>query len=305
MRPVTMRTNTSLPFHWVDVFATEPLGGNPLPVVFDADALDDATMKLITREFNQAETTFVLAPSRAGATYRLRSFTVPGHEIFGAGHNALGAWVALAAAGRIQSGAPSVTCHQELGDDVLPVELLFEGGAVRRIVMKHAAPAFGATVADAPALAAALGLDASDIDLSRGPAQVVSTGAAHCLIPIRDRRAIDRARPDSERLLAILRAAGGEGCYIFALDPVDPAATAHARFFNPTVGIYEDSATGTAAGPLSAQLVARGVVPDGSTVIIEQGFAIGRPSRIEMRVQGDDVRLHGSGIVIAEGVLRV
>jgi predicted PhzF superfamily epimerase YddE/YHI9 len=40
-------------------------------------------------------------------------------------------------------------------------------------------------------------------------------------------------------------------------------------------------------------------------VIIEQGHAMGRPSRIEMRVNGDDVRLFGSGIVIAEGVLRI
>lgn len=71
------------------------------------------------------------------------------------------------------------------------------------------------------------------------------------------------------------------------------------------MGIYEDSATGTAAGPLAAQLVTRGVVPDGSTVIIEQGYAMGRPSRIEVRVKGDDVRLFGSGIVIAEGVFRV
>jgi trans-2,3-dihydro-3-hydroxyanthranilate isomerase len=300
-----MRSKTSLKFHWVDVFATEALGGNPLPVVLDADALDDATMKLITREFNQAETTFVLRPSRPGATYRLRCFTVPGHEVFGAGHNALGAWLVLAAAGYVKGDAASVTCHQELGNDVLPVEMLFDGQEVRRIVMKHAPPKYGATVSDAPLLASALGLEVSDIDLGRFPAQVVSTGAAHCLIPVRDRRAIDRARPDSERLLAILGKAGGEGCYIFSLDPVDPAATAYARFFNPTVGIYEDSATGTAAGPLSAQLVAQGIVPDGSTVVVEQGYAMGRPSRLEVRVNGGDVHLYGSGVVIAEGILRI
>lgn len=292
-------------FFWVDVFATEALGGNPLPVVLDADALDEPTMKLITREFNQAETTFVLRPSRSEADYRLRSFTVPGHEIFGAGHNALGAWLVLAAAGYIKAVAPSVTCHQELGEHVLPVEILFDGQEVRRIVMKHSPPAFGATVSDAPALASSLGLDVSDIDLARFPAQVVSTGAPHCLIPVRDRGAIDRARPDSERLLALLRAAGGEGCYIFALDPVDRSSTAYARFFNPTVGIYEDSATGTAAGPLAAQLVAKGVVPNGSTVIIEQGYAMGRPSRLELQVHGDDVRLFGGGVVIAEGVLHI
>ncbi len=295
----------SLKFYWADVFATEALAGNPLPVVVEADSLGDATMKRITREFNQAETTFVLKPSRAGATHRLRSFTVPGHEVFGAGHNALGAWLVLAAAGYLKGDAPSVIFHQELGEHVLPVELLFDSQELRRVVMKHSPPAFGATVTDAPALASALGLDVGDIDLARFPAQVVSTGAPHCLIPVRDRRGIDRARPDAERLLAILGPAGGEGCYIFTLDPVDPTATAHARFFNPTVGIYEDSATGTAAGPLAAQLVAKGIVPDESTVIIEQGYAMGRPSRLELRVSGDDVRLYGSGVVIAEGVLRI
>ena len=291
-------------FYWVDVFASEPLEGNPLPVVVDADVLDEATMKRIAREFNQAETTFVLKPSRPEATYRLRSFTVPGHEVFGAGHNALGAWWLLAAAGYVKGEGP-VTFHQELGGDVLPVEVLFEGHEVQRIVMKHARPSFGATVSDARRLASALGLDVSDIDLSRFPAQVVSTGAPHCLIPVRNRDAIDRARPDAARLLAILREAGGEGCYIFSLDPLDRGSTAYARFFNPTVGIYEDSATGTAAGPLSAQLVAKGIVPDGSTVIIEQGYAMGRPSRIEMRVHGDDVRLRGRGVILAEGVLRI
>ncbi|WP_394823333.1 PhzF family phenazine biosynthesis protein [Pendulispora albinea] len=298
-----MATKNHFKFYWVDVFATEPLGGNPLPVVLDADRLDEATMKLVTREFNQAETTFILKPTQPGATHRLRSFTVPGHEVSGAGHNALGAWWALAARGHLKADSPEVTFHQELGEHVLPVDVLFEGQDARRIVMKHATPAFGATVSDPARIAASLGLEPGDIDLARFPAQVVSTGAPHCLIPVRNRGAIDRAKPDAERLLSLLRDAGGEGCYVFSLDPVDPAATAYARFFNPTVGIYEDSATGTAAGPLSVQLVAKGVVPDGSTVIIEQGFAMGRPSRIEMRVRGDDVRLYGAGIVIAEGEL--
>jgi PhzF family phenazine biosynthesis protein len=300
-----MTKKTGLRFYWVDVFATESLAGNPLPVVVDADSLDESTMKRIAREFNQAETTFVLEPSRPGATHRLRSFTAAGHEVFGAGHNALGAWLVLAAAGYVKSDAPAVTFQQEIGEHVLPVELLFENHELSRVVMRQAPPAFGATVADAPGLASALGLEPDDMDLARFPAQVVSTGAPHLLVPVRDREAIDRARPNAERLLEILRAAGGEGCYIFALDPPDQASTAYARFFNPTAGIYEDSATGTAAGPLAAQLVARRVLPDDSSVIVEQGHAMGRPSRLELRVTGADVRLHGSGVVIAEGTLTI
>ena len=40
----------------------EPLAGNPLAVVLDADGLDDARMQAIAREFNLSETVFVLEP---------------------------------------------------------------------------------------------------------------------------------------------------------------------------------------------------------------------------------------------------
>lgn len=60
---------------------------------------------------------------------------------------------------------------------------------------------------------------------------------------------------------------------MYCLDPVDPGGVAHARFFNPTVGVWEDPATGSAAGALVSRLVAPGAVPDGAPVIVEQGHA--------------------------------
>ena len=65
----------SIPFHFVDVFAVEPLTGNSLAVV---EAGTDLTLDLfqrIAREFNQSETTFLLQPTRPDADWRLRSFT--------------------------------------------------------------------------------------------------------------------------------------------------------------------------------------------------------------------------------------
>jgi trans-2,3-dihydro-3-hydroxyanthranilate isomerase len=79
-------------FHIVDVFADAPLTGNPLAVVPDADGLEEALMRRIAQEFNLSETTFLLKPSRPGASHRLRSFTPTGAEVTGVGHNALGAW---------------------------------------------------------------------------------------------------------------------------------------------------------------------------------------------------------------------
>ena len=82
-------------------------------------------------------------------------------------------------------------------------------------------------------------------------------------------------------------------------------SAAYARFFNPTVGIVEDPATGSAAGPLASQLVTRGVVADEKTMIIEQGYAMGRASRIRVTVLGAQVRVGGTGIVVAEGQLHI
>jgi PhzF family phenazine biosynthesis protein len=90
-----------VPFYFVDVFATGPLTGNPLSLVPDADGLDEAQMRAIAREFNQSETTFVLRPTLPKATVRLRSFTPAGAEVGGAGHNALGAWLWMEAAGLV------------------------------------------------------------------------------------------------------------------------------------------------------------------------------------------------------------
>ena len=94
------------------------------------------------------------------------------------------------------------------------------------------------------------------------------------------------------------------GLLHLALDPVRSDSIAHARFFNPTLGIAEDIATGTAAGPLACQLVAHGLAPDDSTLRIEQGDALGRPSVIQVHVSGQAVTLLGQCVVSASGRLR-
>jgi predicted PhzF superfamily epimerase YddE/YHI9 len=59
-------------------------------------------------------------------------------------------------------------------------------------------------------------------------------------------------------LFNLFASVAGEGCYVFSLDPLQPGAAAYTRFFNPTAGIPEDPATGTAAGPLAVHLVTHG-----------------------------------------------
>ncbi|WP_205629278.1 PhzF family phenazine biosynthesis protein [Jiangella muralis] len=286
-------------FFFVDVFASRPLSGNPLVVVPDADELSEPQMQALAREFNQSETTFILEPDLEGADWKLRSFTPTGAEVGGAGHNALGACLWLAAARLPRDRERFV---QQIGRDLLPVLIdRWDEGVV--VSMDQAAPRFGRVAPDRPELAAALGIGVDD--LAAADAVVVSTGAGHLLAPLRTSEAVDRARPDPRRLSAALRAVGGEGCYVYCLEDPRNEAHAYARFFNPAMGIGEDPATGTAAGPLAARLVADGVVPDGSTVVVEQGHAIGRPSRLSVTVAGDLVRLSGGGLVVADGILHL
>lgn len=87
-------------FRQVDVFTADPLLGNPVAVVHDAEGLDDETLQHFARWTNLSETTFLLPPTTAAADYRVRIFT-PGAELPFAGHPTLGschAW--LEAGGR-------------------------------------------------------------------------------------------------------------------------------------------------------------------------------------------------------------
>jgi trans-2,3-dihydro-3-hydroxyanthranilate isomerase len=291
------------PFYLVDVFTDRPFTGNPLAIVTDADAFDAARMQRIAAEFNQTETTFVLRPTVEGADWHLRSFTAVGTEVFGVGHNALGAWWWLAASGRLTLDAATRTFAQEIDGRVLPVEIRSERGRVVSVGMTQADPVFGAVVGKVTPLASALDLGDAELAVGRLRAQVVSTGVPHLLVPVRDQGALGRARP-METLAAYLRSVGAQGCYVFCLDPLDPDMPARARFFGPNVGIAEDPATGSAAGPLAAYLVDHKLASEGRPVIVEQGHTMGRPSRIEVRVSGGGVRVWGTAVLVLEGHLK-
>lgn len=280
----------------IDVFAQQALEGNPLAVVQDADDLDDDLMRRIAGEFNQAETTFILRSDRAD--FRLRSFTASGAEVFGAGHNALGAWLWLAERGELGGLGDARTFQQEIGGDVLPIELQLVCGRVHGR-MRQTALRLSTPLPDIRPLAAALLLDPDDL-LTDPPTRPADTGAAHLMVRARDAATVDRAEPDAKGLLAVLAETEAEGCYLYAFDPVTPG-TAYARFFNPTVGLWEDAATGTTAGPLAAYLHHQGLLPS-QAIAIEQGTKMGRPSHLNIRLTPQP-ELSGAGRIVMAGEL--
>jgi PhzF family phenazine biosynthesis protein len=282
----------------VDVFADGPLRGNPLSIVEGGELLDDDLLRRIAREFNQAETTFIMQSTRADR--KLRSFTASGSEVFGAGHNALGAWLWLAYSNQLGPLDAAATFRQEIGDAVLPIVLQMHDGRVQGKMLQSPLTLLPCTTTLA-SLGPALGIDASEI-LKQPPPRTANTGAPHLMVRLRSKETVDRVEPAQAILLAVLAAADAEGCYCYAFDEANPS-TAYARFFNPTVGLWEDSATGTAAGPLCAYLGSESMLPTGE-LVVEQGTRMGRQSFLSVELT-PDAALSGSGVVVLRGRLEI
>lgn len=285
---------SKLVFGMVDVFADAPLEGNPLAVVEGGEQLSDDVLRAIAREFNQAETTFIMESDRADR--KLRSFTAAGFEVAGAGHNALGAWLWLARGDALGPLDSATIFHQEIGENILPVIVERRGERVH-VRMQQAPLQLFPILSDTSGLAPALGLAADDF-LSNPPPRAADTGASHLMVRVRDKTAVDRAETNVPALLNILKPAGAEGCYVYSFDE-ESGSQAYARFFSPAVGMSEDVATGTAAGPLAAYLFEQGLLRD-TALLVEQGTRLGRRSLLSVDV-GKQPELSGSGIVVMEG----
>ena len=105
---------TTLPFSQINVFSSDPLGGNPVAVVHSADNLTDEKMAALARWTNLSETTFLLQPDHAAADYKLRIFT-PSGELPFAGHPTLGSCFAWLNSGGIPKNQNFVIQQCEAG----------------------------------------------------------------------------------------------------------------------------------------------------------------------------------------------
>jgi trans-2,3-dihydro-3-hydroxyanthranilate isomerase len=276
---------------WLDVFTSRPLTGNGLAVVHHADGIDDATMLAFARETKLSETTFVQTATEPGADYRNRIWTIVGELPF-AGHPSLGTAVAVASA-RDQRTAHYV---QQTGAGLQPIDVELGSSGVARASMLQEPATFGTEV-DAGRVLAALGLDPAD-GHPELPPQVVSTGNPMLVAPVREDAVLTRVRPQAAELGELLRELGVVCAYVAWHDFDREAATARSFFMTDEL-VAEDPATGSAAGPLCAYLHER---TGAARVDIEQGVAMGRPSRLLCEA-GERVRVAGDVVLLADGEL--
>jgi trans-2,3-dihydro-3-hydroxyanthranilate isomerase len=295
-------------FHTLDVFTGQVLTGNPLAVVLDAEGLDDQRMQAIAREFNLSETVFVGAPVHPDNRASLRIFT-PGREVPFAGHPTVGTAVLLALLD--PKGAGAFVLEEKIGLVPCDVEVLGADHGHATFTLPRLPERLG-PLPDNATLAAGLGLQQADIGFGMHEPGLYSAGNPFRFVPLRSRDAVTRARPQGE---AFVRAfdVGSDGftnAFVYCAEPLDPAHRFHARMFAPSVGVPEDPATGSAATAFAGVFMDAEKPADGHhTFIIEQGDAMGRPSRITVSLdvaggQLQQARIGGQAVIVSEGRLR-
>jgi trans-2,3-dihydro-3-hydroxyanthranilate isomerase len=297
-------------YRLLDVFTDRPLSGNPLAVLTEADGLDDATMQAVAREFNLSETVFVVAPRDPVHTARLRIFT-PAMELPFAGHPTIGAACLIA-----QSRAPDMIGRQPLRlvleERVGPVvcEVYRARGALRASFIAPQAPQLLGAAGESAAIAGALGLSAEEIGFDAHEPVLASAGLPFAFAPVRSLEALNRVRPDYSAFAGAF-ALERPAAFVYTRETADPAHHVQARVFVPGLGAHEDPATGSAACAFAAVAVHFEQPEDGEhTIVIEQGFAIARPSLIDLTMQLFEGALiqtsvGGACAIVGEGTLTI
>lgn len=321
------QTESSLEYFVLDVFSETRLAGNPLAVVLNPGSLTVETMQAIARETNLSETTFVERRDAAierREGIRVRIFTTQ-EELPFAGHPTLGTASLLKAIAPECVVEDAITLALKVGK--VPVRFEPQSTAAAwpmKGEMTQRDPEFGETLNPAE-VATLTGLAVDDFDLA-APIQIVSTGTAFAIVPLRSSEPLARLRLRQDEASAFLAARGARWFYVLGpevvsatMSPSGPASVSPRWRARMQFNGGEDPATGSAAGCAISHLVRHGLVASNQTIHLRQGIEILRPSDIFLTAScrsasetapGEpepakvtNVRVGGSTILVATGRL--
>lgn len=269
-------------------FSSDPSGGNPAGVVLDASGVTEAQMLAAAAEIGYSETAFLIRRGPTG--FDVRYFS-PRAEVPFCGHATIAAGAALAE----RHGGGDYTFHTMAG----PVAVVTHAGA-------HGASATLTSVAglddaDVATLLAALHWDASDLS-PQLPPRVAYAGAYHPILAVRSRERLAALDYDFGALDALMAARRWT-----TVDLVwrEAATSFHARNPFPPGGVVEDPATGAAAAAFGGYLRTLGLIDVPASITVEQGYDLGRPSRIDVDIPADEalgIDVSGAAVAIPAGV---
>jgi PhzF family phenazine biosynthesis protein len=252
-------------------FTVTPGGGNPAGVWIGGALPDAATMLRIAADVGFSETAFIAPVSGRNRTVRYYS---PAAEVPFCGHATIASGVLL--------GEREGDGRYELDSAVGPivVESRIQDG-VREAALTSVPPR--QKPADAALLAATLrclGWDADDLD-PQIPPVVAYAGSWHLVLAARFAARLDTLEYDFDTLRAIMSRAD---LTTIQLVWRETPTVFHSRNPFPVGGIFEDPATGAAAAALGGYLRDANLIDPPASILIRQGEAMGRPSRIMVQI---------------------
>ena len=272
-------------FQQVDVFSPQPLRGNPVAVVHDADGLTTEQMQAFTRWTNLSEATFLLPPSDPAADYAVRIFYAAGELDF-AGHPTLGtchAWLKADGQPR-QAGTIVQECPAGLvrvRDD--GTRLAFAAPPTQRS---------GSVVSsDLTRFAAILGIDLASVVDSHW----VDNGPGWVALLLDSAETVLALQPTHD---------SGERVDIGVVGPYPPgsecAYEVRALFGNEHGDLIEDPVTGSLNASLAQWLLGSGRYQ--APYVASQGTVLGRTGRAHVNQDAEgDVWIGGDTHTVMEG----
>ena len=278
-------------YYHLDVFTDKPFSGNGLTVFTDAQNFDKGLMQIVTQEMRQFESIFL--QKIEGHTFRAYIFTME-EELDFAGHPIIGAAALLHdlysnenefANWRFQLNSKSVNIKTNKHGSYYSAQMNQGKAELLRTL---------STIQENEFLSF-LNLSVED-KVDNLPFQVISTGLPYLIVPIKTEslKKIKVLIPNLETKLEAIAAK-----FFYVLD----TTTLQGRTWD-NLGLIEDIATGSAAGPVGAYLVNNALARIDEKINLKQGDFVGRPSKISVQVSlNGDIRVQGNVCKIAIGEL--
>lgn len=262
-----------LPVKVVDAFTSTPFSGNPAGVCILDVPLTDATMQMVAREMNHAETAFYL--KTYDGKHSLRWFT-PAKEVDLCGHATLATVHVLAEQGLLDENG--ITFSTRSGE----LHCTVTGGMIELDF-----PTIPLEVATQPeGLFAALGVE--------GVFHGTTSTMHSCLIEVADEESVRNLEPDMAALRRLepetfIVTTKGSGEYDFI-----------SRMFAPKLGIDEDPVTGMAHCIMSRFWAGK---------LGKKEFTAYQASRrggtVSVTYSGERTQLRGTAVTVLEGILHI
>lgn len=302
-------------FYIVDAFSEEVFGGNPAGVVVLPEATPyppDEIMVKTAVELRYSETIFIKKVS--DDTFELRFFT-PLTEVDLCGHGTIASFFAMGEEGLGSGSFTALTKAGRLNINIKNGLVMMDMAppeAINRIVNKY----------ELKKIYEAVGLMEEECKVSLEGEwdlfpEVISTGLPDIILPVKDKAALLKMKPDFEALAELSKSHGAVGLHAFALGEglIDSECclgscdssqvTAYCRNFAPLLGIDEEAATGTANGGLTYYLYRNKLIDEGIKCLFVQGESMGRRSivRSEMNLNenGLEIQIGGYCATLVKG----